>query len=72
MSESSKNFKSYRNSAILFWISGIIFIILVTVTGKIAIYLPIGIALFIVGMGIWQKSRKIKESEQGSSSEVNQ
>ena len=69
MSESSKNYKSYRNSAILFMISGIIFITLGfsvgIVSGGIAIYLPIGIALLIVSMGIWQKSRKIKKNEQG-------
>lgn len=52
-------------------ISGIVFIILgiVTsiivgiVTSRIAIFLPIGIALLIVSMGIWQKSRKIKEND---------
>ena len=63
MSESSKNYKSYRTSAILFMISGIILISLGSVTGRIAIFLPIGIALLIIGIGIWQKSRKIKENE---------
>ncbi|GAI37526.1 unnamed protein product, partial [marine sediment metagenome] len=65
------SYKSYRTSAILFIISGIVFIILGIVTSiivgiatsRIAIFLPIGIALLIVGMGIWQKSRKIKEDE---------
>lgn len=78
MSEGSKNYKSYRTSAILFLISGIIFIILGIVTSiiegiaasRIVIYLPIGIALLIVSKGKWQKSRKIKENEQGNSSEV--
>ncbi|MFC1952131.1 hypothetical protein ACFLV8_00650 [Chloroflexota bacterium] len=69
MSEGSKDYTSYRNSAILFMTSGLVFIIL----SIIKIYfLAIGIALVIVGMGIWQKSRKIKENEQGNSSEVNQ
>ena len=60
MSEGSKDHKSYRNSAIMFMISGIVFIILCI--SKIY-FLPIGIALVIVGIGIWQKSRKIKENE---------
>ncbi len=69
MSEGSKDYTSYRNSTILFMTSGLVFIIL----SIIKIYfLAIGIALVIVGMGIWQKSRKIKENEQGNSSEVNQ
>jgi membrane-bound ClpP family serine protease len=72
MSEDSKNYKSYRTSAILFLISGIVFICLSIIPDRIAIFLPIGIALLIIGMGIWQKSRKIKENEQGNSSEVNQ
>jgi len=59
MSGSSKNYKSYRNSAILFIISGIVFIIL----SIIKIYfLPIGIALVIIGIGIWQQNRKIKKN----------
>lgn len=69
MSEGSKDYKSYRNSAILFMISGIVFIILTII--KIY-FLPIGIALVIVGTGIWQKSRKIKENEQGNSTRVTQ
>ncbi|MFC2013132.1 hypothetical protein ACFLUE_02475 [Chloroflexota bacterium] len=68
MSEGSKDYKSYRNSAIMFMISGMVFIILSI--SKIY-FLPIGIALVIVGVGIWRKSRKIKENEQDSSSGVN-
>ena len=59
MSGGSKNYKSYRNSAILFMISGIVFIILSI--SKIY-FLPIGIALVIVAIGIWQQSRKVKNN----------
>ncbi|MFC1983824.1 hypothetical protein ACFLVO_02270 [Chloroflexota bacterium] len=70
MSEGSKNRKSYRTSALLFMISGIVFIILCIIPGRITVFLPIGIALLIIGMGIWQNSRKIKENEQGNSSDT--
>jgi len=59
MSGGSKNYKSYRNSAILFMISGIVFIILSI--SKIY-FLPIGIALVIIGIGIWQQSRNVKKN----------
>lgn len=69
MSEGSKNYKSYRTSAILFTISGVVFIIL---TISKIYFLAIGIALLIVAMLIWQKSRQIKENKQDNSPEVNQ
>jgi hypothetical protein len=59
MSEGSKSYKSYRNSAILFMISGVIFIILCI--SKIY-FLPVGIALVIIGMGIWKQSSKVKDN----------
>ena len=62
MSQSSPGRKSYRTSAILFVISGMVFLILTASGGRIY-FLPIGIALVIVGLAIWQKSR-----EQNSSS----
>ena len=68
MSENPKNRKSYRTSALLFMISGIIFIILAII--KIY-FLPIGIALFIVGVVIWQRSRNAKGKNSGNSSEAN-
>ena len=71
MSESSKNYKSYRTSAIMFMISGVILVI-VSILGDKIYLLPIGIALLIISMGIWRKSHKIKEAEQDNSSEVNQ
>jgi len=65
-SESSKSYKSYKTSASLFMISGIIFII-ISILGRIY-FIPIGIALVIIGMVMWQKSRKVKENEQDNSS----
>jgi len=60
-------------SGIVFIILGIVTSIIVGITtSRVAIYLPIGIALIIVGIGIWQKSRKIKENDSANSSEVNQ
>ena len=59
MSESSKSYKSYRTSAILFMISGFIFIILSVFSGKIGVFLPIGIALVIISIGFWQRSKKL-------------
>lgn len=55
----SKNSKSYKTAAILFSISGSIFIILSVVNGKIGIYLPVGIALVIISIAFWQSSKKI-------------
>lgn len=67
MSESPNSYKSYRTSATLFMISGIVFIIL-SILGDKIYFLPIGIALVIVSLVIWQKSRKIQEKEQDNSS----
>ena len=71
MPDSSKNSKSYRTSARMFMISGVILII-VSILGDKIYLSPIGIALLIVGMGIWRQSHKTKETEQDNSSEVNQ
>jgi len=54
----SKNSKSYKTAATLFSISGLLFIIVGIVAGKIGIFLPIGIALVVISMGFWQRSRK--------------
>ena len=62
MSESSKSYKSCRTSVILFIISGILLIIIGLVGDKIYL-LPIGIALVIVSLVIWQQSRKIREGD---------
>ena len=61
-SKTSKNSKSYRTAAILFSISGFIFIILSAVSGKVGVFLPIGIALVIISVGFWQYSKKLTNS----------
>ena len=58
-SKSYKDSKSYKTAAILFSISGFIFIIVAVISGKIGVYLPIGIALVIISIGFWQRSKKI-------------
>jgi len=63
----SKNSKSYKTAATLFLISGLIFIILSVITGKIGIYLPIGIALIIISIGFWQQSRKLTANNEEKS-----
>ena len=67
-SEPSKNLKSYKTAATLFSISGIILIILSVVSGKIGVFLPIGIALVIISIGFWQRSKKLTNSKYKDSS----
>ncbi|MFC1944879.1 hypothetical protein ACFLX5_05310 [Chloroflexota bacterium] len=62
------NIKSYKTSAKLFSISGLLFIIVGIVGGKISIFLPIGIALVIVGINLWQHSKKLTNNEDKDSS----
>ena len=62
MPESSKSYKSYRTSARMFMISGMVFII-GSILGDKIYFLPIGVALLIVGIGIWRQGTKIKENE---------
>jgi len=67
VSRPSKNLKSYKTAATLFAISGLIFIVLgivSIVTGETPIFLPIGIALFIISMGFWQQSRKMTNNDE--------
>ena len=59
--ESPQNSKSYKTAATLFLISGLIFIIVAIVSGKIGVFLPVGIALFIIGIGFWQHGKKLGE-----------
>jgi membrane-bound ClpP family serine protease len=58
-----------RTAEILFSISGLVFIIVGIVSGEIGVFLPIGIALVVVSMGLWQRSRKPINNEQENSSE---
>jgi len=57
-SEPSKNLKSYRTAAILFSISGLLFII-VTAVSKNIVFLPVGIALIIISIVLWQHGKKL-------------
>jgi len=57
-SESSKNLKSYKIAAILFSISGLLFIIVTIVSSNI-VFLPVGIALIIISIVFWQQGKKL-------------
>ena len=57
-SEPSKNLKAYKTAAILFSISGVIFIVEAVVSSKIG-FLSIGIALVIISIAFWQHSKKL-------------
>ena len=61
--------ESYRAAAILYSLSGIIFIVVAAVSGKVAIFLPVGIALFVLSMVFRQHSRKLTNGEREDSSE---
>jgi len=67
-SKPSKNSKSYKTAAKLFSISGLIFIIVTVISGKIGVFLPIGIALVIISIGFWQRSKKLIDNERNDSS----
>ena len=56
-SEPSKNLKAYKTAAILFSISGLLFIIVTVVSSNI-VFLPVGIALVIISIVLWQQSKK--------------
>jgi len=58
-SKPSGDSKSYRTAATLFAISGLLFIIVSVVSGKIGVFLPIGIALVIISILFWQRSKKV-------------
>jgi hypothetical protein len=57
-SEPSKNLKSYKTAAILFSISGLLFIIVTAVSSNI-VFLPVGIALVIISIVFWQQGKKL-------------
>ena len=63
------NPRSYRSGAILFSISGAIFIILAAVSRKVGVFIPVGIALIVVSMGFWQHSRMPTDGEGEDSSQ---
>jgi len=57
-SEPSKNSKAYKTAAILFTISGLLFIIVTAVSSNI-FFLPVGIALIIISIVFWQQGKKL-------------
>ena len=63
-SKSPKNSKRYRMAATFFLISGLLFIIVAIVSGKIGNFLPVGIALAIISIGFWQRSKKLADNPQ--------
>ena len=67
MSGRSKNSKSYKTGAALFTISGLIFIIVGIVSliiGGVPVFLAIGIALVVISMVLWQRSRKVINKDE--------
>jgi hypothetical protein len=59
--KSSVNSKSYKAAAILFVISGLIFIIIGAVSR--IFYLPIGVALISISIVFWQQSKYLIKNE---------
>jgi len=57
-SEPSKNLRAYKTAAILFSISGLLFIIVTVVSSRI-FFLPVGIALVILSIVLWQHGKKL-------------
>ena len=55
----SKNPKAYKTAATLFVISGVIFMVEAAVTRKMGVFLPVGIALVIIGIVFLQHSKKL-------------
>jgi len=53
----SKNSKSYKIAAILFSISGLLFII-ATIIGGYIVFLLVGIVLIIMSIVFWQQSKR--------------
>ena len=59
-----KRSESYRKAAILYSISGAVFIILAAVGREVAVFLPIGIALVILSIAFWQQGKKSANRQQ--------
>ena len=64
-----KNAKRWRTAAIFYSIGGIIFIIVGAIGGRIGVFLPIGIALVILSIAFWQRSKKPSYNENKNSSD---
>jgi membrane-bound ClpP family serine protease len=55
--EPSKGLKAYKTAAILFTISGLLFIIVAVISSQI-VFLPVGIALVIISVVFLQQAKK--------------
>jgi hypothetical protein len=66
---SSDKPESYRTAATLFAFSGLVFILVAAVSRKVGVFLPVGIALIVLSMGFWQRSRMPTNGEGEDSSE---
>ena len=67
-SKSSRDVKSTKIAATCYLISGFIFVIVAAVSGKVGIYLPLGVALFIISICFWQHSKRLADNEHKGSS----
>lgn len=65
----SEKSESYKTAATLFIFSGLVFIIVSIVSGKVGVFLPVGVALAIIGMVFRQEGRKSMKHEEEDSSE---
>ena len=65
--KSYEELKRYKTAAILFSISGLVFIIVGIVSGKIAIFLTIGIALIFTSIVFRQYGNKLDDNKDGDS-----
>jgi hypothetical protein len=61
--------KRMRTAAKLYSIGGLILIIVGAISGRIGVFLPIGIALVILSMAFWQHSRQPTNNEQENATE---
>ena len=59
--EPSKSPKSYRTAGMFFLIGGLLFTIAAAVSGEVGAFLTPGIALFIIGVALWQHSKKLRD-----------
>ena len=60
-----KNPKSYRTAGVFFLVGGLIFTVAAAVSGKVGAFLTPGIALVIIGIALWQHSKKLTDEVEG-------
>ena len=47
-----------RSGISLFFIAGVVFIILSVISRKVGIFLPIGVAMIVIGMGAQRRAQR--------------